>query len=97
MYTVSGGTDLTWDRFEDVTTQPVGFSFREQAGFWRSSLAIGEAVTLNGGIRVANVDNGFNTDVRVLYDAGAAWIAPVTARPCGSSPAWRWRRSPRRA
>lgn len=77
VYTASGGTDLTWDRFEDVTTQPVGFSFREQAGFWRSSLAIGDAMTLNGGIRVANVDNGFTTDVRVLYDAGAGWIAPV--------------------
>lgn len=33
-------------------------------------------MTLNGGVRVANLDNGFTTDARVLYDAGAAWLLP---------------------
>jgi outer membrane cobalamin receptor len=35
-------------------------------------------VTLNAGVRVSNLNNGFRNDVRALYDAGAAWIAPVT-------------------
>lgn len=76
LYTTSGGTELTWDRFEDVTTTPIGFSFEEQALYWRNSLSLGEGVTLNGGFRVANLDNGFTTDTRAMYDAGAAWIVP---------------------
>lgn len=75
-YSTSGGMELTWDRFEDVTTTPIGFSFQEQALYWRNSVSLGEAVTLNGGFRVANLDNGFTTDARAMYDAGAAWIVP---------------------
>ena len=84
-YTGSGGTDLTWDRFEDITMQPIAFDFREQAAYWRNSLALGESVTLNGGVRLANVHNGFRADVRTLYDGGAAWVAPrVNTRLYGS-------------
>lgn len=78
VYTASGGGEFTWDRFRDITTQPIGFSFREQAGYWRNSLSLGGALTVNAGIRLANVHNGFRNDLRDLYDAGAAWIAPVT-------------------
>lgn len=67
---------MTWDRFQDVTTTPVGFSFQEQAVYWRNSVSLGDAVTLNGGIRVANLDNGFRSDVGAMYDAGASWIVP---------------------
>lgn len=74
-YSGSSGADLTWDRFEDITTQPVAFSFREQAVYWRNSFEIG-AVTLNGGVRVANIDNGFRNKPRAAYDAGAAWVIP---------------------
>lgn len=77
-YTASGGGDFTWDRFRDTTASPISFSFREQAGYWRNSLAISRAVTLNGGVRVANIGNGFRNDARVLYDVGAAWIVPAT-------------------
>lgn len=76
-YAGSSGADLTWDRFEDITTQPIAFSFREQAAYSRNSLALGP-VTVNGGIRVANIDNGFRSDVRAFYDAGAAWVVPST-------------------
>lgn len=76
-YTGSSGVDLTWDRFEDITAQPIGFQFGEQAVYWRNSLELA-SLTLNGGVRVANVDNAFTDDVRAFYDAGAAWIAPVT-------------------
>ena len=77
MYGGSVGTDLTWDRFDDITTQPITFSFREQAAYSRNSLALGP-VTVNGGIRVANIDNGFRDDARAFYDAGAAWVVPST-------------------
>lgn len=84
-YTASGGGDFTWDRFRDITAQPIGFSFREQAGYWRNSLSFGKALTLNAGVRLANVDNGFRNDGRALYDAGAAWIVPrVHTRIFGS-------------
>jgi hypothetical protein len=76
-YSTSGGGDFTWDRFRDITTQPISFSFREQAGYWRNSFSFSD-VTVNGGIRLANIDNGFRNIGRALYDAGAAWITPVT-------------------
>lgn len=84
-YSGSGGADLTWERFEDITAQPIAFSFREQAAYSRHSLALG-SVTVNGGIRVANIENGFQNDVRAFYDAGAAWVVPSThTRLFGSS------------
>ncbi|MCR4375772.1 MAG: TonB-dependent receptor [Acidobacteria bacterium] len=75
-YSSSAGLDLTWDRFEDVTTKPIRFEFGEQALYWRNAVTIGRRLTLTGGLRLANVDNGFRTDARLLYEAGAAVTVP---------------------
>jgi outer membrane cobalamin receptor len=83
-YSSSAGIDLTWDRYKDITTTPVEFEFSEQAAFWRGSLSAGRSLTLNTGIRVAAVDNGFRTTHPVLYDAGASYDLPTHTRLLGS-------------
>lgn len=80
VYSGSGGGELTWDRFRDITTVPVGFSFREQAGYWRNSVIIGGRLSLIGGARLSLMNNGFRDLRRNSYDVGAAYLLPTQTR-----------------
>jgi hypothetical protein len=71
-YTASGTIELTWDRYRDVTTTPIAFSFREQAVAWRNSLAFRRGLVLNAGVRGVALDDGYTTRHPVLFDVGAA-------------------------
>lgn len=79
-YTGSGGLDLTWDKFRDITTTPITFEFREQSAYWRNSVALDGGFVFNGGLRFSAVDNGFHTTHPVLYDVGAAYDLPTRTR-----------------
>jgi outer membrane receptor protein involved in Fe transport len=83
-YTASGGLDMTWDKFRDITTTPLTFEFREQSAYWRNSVALDAGLVINAGLRVSAVDNGFATTHPVLYDAGAAYQLPSGTRLMGS-------------
>jgi outer membrane cobalamin receptor len=83
-YTASGGIDVTWDKYRDITTTPVEFEFGEQAAYWRNSLSFDAGLVVNAGLRLSAVDNGFDTTRLVLYDAGAAYQLPSGTRLMGS-------------
>lgn len=76
-YNATVGVDLTWDRYRDITTTPLSFSFREQSVYYRNSLVIGPALTINAGIRASAVNDGFKTRTPVLFDGGAAYALPT--------------------
>ncbi|HET8550758.1 MAG TPA: carboxypeptidase regulatory-like domain-containing protein [Bryobacteraceae bacterium] len=80
VYSGSGGGDVTWDRFRDITTTPVGFSFREQGIYWRNTATVGGRLSLIGGVRASLIDNGFRDLTRSSYDIGAAYVLPTHTR-----------------
>ncbi|MGE0865287.1 MAG: TonB-dependent receptor [Vicinamibacterales bacterium] len=79
-YTGSGGVDVTRDQYRDITTTPITFEFAEQSVFWRNSLSFDGGLVVNGGLRLAAVDNGFATTHPLLFDAGAAYQMPTKTR-----------------
>lgn len=79
-YTANGGAEITWDRFRDITTTPISFSFREQAVYYRNSLVVKRALAINAGIRLAALDNGFGRQYPALYDVGVAYDLPTRTR-----------------
>ncbi len=79
-WTATGGVDLTWDRYRDITTSPIAFDFREQAAYMRHSFAFRGGVTVNAGVRAVALDDGFTTRHPVLFDVGGAWALPSDTR-----------------
>lgn len=79
-YTATGGVDLSWDRYRDITTTPIAFSFREQAAYWRNSLVFRQGLTVNAGVRAVAIDDGFETRHPLLVDAGVAYALPSQLR-----------------
>lgn len=79
-YTATGGMELSWDRYRDITTTPIAFAFREQAAYWRNSLVFRQGLTVNAGVRAVAIDDGFETRHPVLVDAGLAYALPSDTR-----------------
>lgn len=79
-YTATGGMDLSWDRYRDITTTPIAFAFREQAAYWRNSLVFRQGLTVNTGLRAVAIDDGFETRHPLLVDAGVAYALPSDTR-----------------
>ena len=80
VYSGSGGAELTWDRFSDITTIPIGFSFREQAGYWRNTATVFKRLSLIGGVRLSFLNNGMRDLRRTTYDIGASYLLPTQTR-----------------
>lgn len=80
IYSGTGGGEVTWDRFRDITTTPVGFSFREQAMYWRNTITVSRRLSLIGGARLSLLNNGFRDMRRTSYDIGASYILPTQTR-----------------
>ena len=80
IYSGSGGAELTWDKFSDITTTPIAFSFREQAGYWRNTATVFKRLSLIGGVRLSFLNNGMRDLRRTTYDIGAAYLLPTQTR-----------------
>lgn len=79
-WTTTGGAEISWDRYRDITTRPIAFDFREQAAYWRNSFTFRQGLTLNAGLRAVALDDGFTTRHPVLWDAGVAYALPTDTR-----------------